>query len=77
MPTKDLFIHCYTLIDDLILGAEVMIPTRPGPRPARSDAEVITIVPVRHLFKRRSESAFLAEITQDHPELFPHLPHPS
>ena len=52
MPTMDLFVHCYTLIDDLILGVEVMIPTRPGPRPARSDAEVITIVLERHLLKR-------------------------
>jgi hypothetical protein len=77
LPTEDLFVHCYTLVDDLILGERVVIPTRPGPRPACSDAEVITIVLVRHLVKRRSESAFLAEIARDHPGLFPRLPHPS
>jgi hypothetical protein len=25
LPTEDLFVHCYTLIDDLILGAQVVI----------------------------------------------------
>ena len=30
LPTEDLFVHCYTLLDDLILDAQVVIPTRPG-----------------------------------------------
>ncbi len=33
LPTLDLFVHCYTLIDDLILDGQVTIPTRPGPAP--------------------------------------------
>jgi hypothetical protein len=66
-----------TMIDDLILDGQVVIPPRPGPVPGRGDAEVITIVLVRHLLHRRSESGFLAEITRDHPGLFPRLPHHS
>ncbi len=77
LPTLDLFVHCYTLIDDLILDGQVTIPTRPGPAPACSDAEIITIVLVRHLLHRRSESGFLTEIRRDHAGLFPRLPHHS
>lgn len=77
LPTPDLFVHCYTLVDDLILSGQVVIPRRPGPVPGCSDAEVITIVLVRHLLRRRSESGFLAEIRRDHAGLFPRLPHNS
>ena len=77
LPTQDLFVHCYTLTDDLITSGQVVIPTRPGPVPACSDAEIITIVLVRHLCHRRSESGFLAEIRRDHVGLFPRLPHRS
>ena len=64
LPTQDLFVHCYTLTDDLITSGQVVIPTRPGPVPGCSDAEIITIVLVRHLCHRRSESGFLTEIRQ-------------
>lgn len=77
LSTEDLFVHCYTLIDDLIRDGSVLIPVRPGPRPACCDAEVLTIALVRHLLGRRSESGFLAEIGREHPGLFPVLPHHS
>jgi DDE family transposase len=77
LPIQDLFVHCYTLVDDLIRAGKVVIPPRPGPAPACSDAEIITIVLVRHLLHRRSESGFLTEIRRDHAGVFPRLPHPS
>lgn len=77
LPIHDLFVHCYTLVDDLILSGQVVIPGRPGPVPGCSDAEVMAIVLVRHVLHRRSESGFLAEIRRDHAGLFPRLPHNS
>jgi hypothetical protein len=77
LPTDDLFVYCYTLIDDLILDGRVVIPSRPGPRSRCSDAEILTIVLVRHLLHRPSESGFVAEIRRDYPGWFPGLPHTS
>lgn len=77
LPAEDLFVHCYVLVDDLIKSGVVVIPPRPGPAPACTDAEIITIGLVRHLMGRRSESGFLAEIRREWPRLFPSLPHPS
>ena len=77
LPVEDLFVHCYVLVDDLMKDGRVQIPRRPGPAPACSDAEIITIALVRHLLGRRSEAGFLAEIRREWPELFPVLPHPS
>src|ERR687886_2125865 len=42
LPTEDLFVHVYVLIDDAIAAGEVTIPARPGPTPACSDAELLT-----------------------------------
>ena len=72
-----MFVHCYVLVDDLIKAGSVDIPTRPGPKPACTDPEIITIVLVRHLLCRRSESGFLAEIRREWPGLFSSLPHVS
>lgn len=44
LPIQDLFVHCYTLVDDLILSGQVAIPRRPGPVAGCSDAEVMAIV---------------------------------
>lgn len=77
LPVEDLFVYSYTLIDDLIREGQLVIPPRPGPVPDCSDAEIITIVLVRHLLGRRSESGFLAEIRREWPSLFPVPPHPS
>lgn len=70
LPAEDLFVHCYVLVDDLIKTGLVVIPARPGPVPACTDAEILTIGLVRHLLGRRSESGFLAEIGREWPRLF-------
>lgn len=77
LSTEDLFVHVYTLIDEAVRAREVVIPARPGPVPACSDVEVLTIVLVRHLLGRRSEAGFLAEVRADYGHLFPRLLHQS
>lgn len=77
LPTEDLFVYVYVLVDDAIVAGEIRIPPRPGPAPACSDAELLTIALVRHLLGRRSEAGFLAEVTRDWAPLFPRLPHQS
>src|SRR6266849_2195838 len=77
LSTEDLFACVCVLIDDLIAAGAVCIPPRPGPAPACSDAELLTIAVVRHLLGRRSEAGFLAEVARDWRRLFPVLPHQS
>jgi hypothetical protein len=74
MPLADLFVHVYVLVDDALVGGTVAVPPRPGPAPACSDAEVLTIALVRHLLARRSERGFLAEIRREWAHYFPILP---
>jgi hypothetical protein len=61
LPTEELFVYVYVLVHDLMLARAVVVPGRPGPAPACSDAELLAIAVVRHLLGRRSESGFLAE----------------
>lgn len=77
LPTEDLFVYVYVLVDDAITAGQIAIPPRPGPAPACSDAELLTIALVRHLLGRRSEAGFLAEVGRDWAGLFPRLPHQS
>ena len=77
LPTEDLFVYVYVLVDDAISARAVAIAARPGPPPACSDAELLTIALVRHLLGRRSEAGFLAEVARDRAHLFPQLPHQS
>jgi Transposase DDE domain len=77
LPAEDLFVYVYVLIHDLITAGAIAIPARPGPEPACSDAELLTIAQVRHLLGRRSEAGFLAEVARDWAHLFPRLPHQS
>jgi hypothetical protein len=77
LPTEDLFVYVYVLIDDAISSGAIAIPPRPGPAPACSDAELLAIAQVRHLLGRRSEAGFLAEVARDWAHLFPVLPHQS
>src|SRR3712207_3825289 len=77
LPTEDLFVSVYVLVDDAIADRQIAIPARPGPAPACSDAELLTIALVRALLGRRSEAGFLHEIARDGAQLFPHLPHQS
>ena len=77
LPTEDLFVYVYVLIHDLVTAGHIAVPPRPGPAPGCSDAELLTIVMVRHLLGRRSEAGFLAEVAGDWSHLFPCLPHQS
>jgi hypothetical protein len=77
LPTEDLFVYVYVLVDDAISSGAIAIPPRPGPAPACSDAELLAIALVRHLLGRRSEAGFLAEVARDWAHLFPVLPHHS
>ena len=74
LATELLFVYVYCLIDDAIKTGALSIPRRPGPAPACTDAELLTIAVARHLLGRRSENGFLAEIRRDWLCLFPHLP---
>jgi hypothetical protein len=77
LPTEDLFVYVYVLVDDAIGSRAVTIAPRPGPAPACTDAELLAIALVRHLLGRRSEAGFLAEVARDWAHLFPRLPHQS
>ena len=74
LSTEDLFVYVYVLIHDLVLAGAIVIPPRPGPAPACTDAELLAIAEVRHLLGRRSEAGFLAEVARDWGHLFPVLP---
>jgi hypothetical protein len=65
LPTEDLFVYVYVLVDDAVISGAIAIPSRPGPVPACSDAELLAIALVRHLLGRRSEAGFLAEVRRD------------
>jgi hypothetical protein len=77
LPTEDLFVYVYVLVDDAIGARAITIAPRPGPAPACTDAELLAIALVRHLLGRRSEAGFLAEVARDWAHLFPALPHQS
>jgi hypothetical protein len=77
LPTEDLFVYVYVLVDDAIGSGAITIAARPGPAPGCSDAELLAIALVRHLLGRRSEAGFLAEVARDWAHLFPVLPHQS
>jgi len=77
LPTEDLFVYVYVLVDDATSSRAVAIAARPGPAPACSDAELLAVALVRHLLGRRSEAGFLAEVARDWAHLFPALPHQS
>lgn len=74
LATELLFVYVYCLIDDAMKAGTLLIARRPGPVPACTDAELLTIALVRQLLGRRSEAGFLAEIRRDWLHMFPHLP---
>jgi len=74
LALSDLFVHLYVLIDDALKDGTVPIPPRPGPTPACSDAEVLTIALARHIRSVTSENGWLAQVRADWAHYFPHLP---
>jgi hypothetical protein len=74
VPLADLFVQVYVWIDDAHREGRLVIPARPGPTPACSDTELLTIALVRHLLARPNESAFLREVRRDWSHYFPQLP---
>ena len=74
MPLADLFVHVYVRVDDALQRGAVAVPPRPGPAPACSDAEVLTVALVRHVLGRPSERDFLAEVRREWGHSFPALP---
>jgi hypothetical protein len=63
-------LRLHVLIDDLITAGSVAVPSRPGPVPGCSDAELLTIATTRDVLGRRSEAGFLAEVARDWAHLF-------
>jgi hypothetical protein len=49
LPTEDLLVYVCVLVHDLMLARAVVVPGRPGPAPACSDAELLAIAVTRHL----------------------------
>ncbi|WP_017596721.1 IS982 family transposase [Nocardiopsis potens] len=74
LPLSLLLVHLYVLIDDAIKTGAVTVPRRPGPAPACTDAEVLTIALARHLHGSTSESAWLRRIRAEWGHYFPRLP---
>jgi hypothetical protein len=74
LALSDLFVQLYVLIDDALKDDSIPIPPRPGPTPACSDAEVLTIALARHIRSVTSENAWLCEVRADWRHYFPHLP---
>ena len=60
-PAEELFVYVYVLIHDLMPGGAIVVPDRPGPAPACTDAELLAIAIVRHLLGPRSEARFLQQ----------------
>jgi hypothetical protein len=77
LPLRDLFVEVYVRIADAIEMEALPIPRRPGPAPACTDAEVLTLAIVRHLRACPSERAWLAEVRREWGHYFPHVPHRS
>ena len=55
LATELLFVYVYCLIDDAIKAGVLSIPRRPGPAPACTHAERLTIAVVGHLLGREAE----------------------
>jgi hypothetical protein len=47
LATELLFVYIYCLVDDAIKAGALLIPRRPGPAPACTDAELLTIALVQ------------------------------
>jgi hypothetical protein len=75
---EETLITIYVEVDDWYqAGRASQRPLRPGPKPAFTDPEVLTLAWAREGLARRSERGFWREVARDWHHLFPDLPHRS
>src|SRR5262245_29373726 len=77
LPTEDLFVYAYVLVDDLITAGAIPIPPRPGPVPACSDAELLAITAGAPPAGPPQRGRLLGRSPPRLGHLFPRLPHQS
>jgi len=78
VPTEDWLIRLYVAVDTWWQReGSGLVPPRPGPAPAMSDQELITLALAREFLERRSERAWRAEVLADWHDLFPAVPRQS
>jgi Transposase DDE domain len=78
LSMEETLITIYVEVDDWYRGRGAgQIPVHPGPKPAFSDPEVLTLALAWEVLARRSERAFWREVATDWHHLFPDLPHRS
>ena len=75
VPTEDWLITRYVAVDMWWQReGHRLLPRRPGPVPACSDQELLTLAVAREFLERRSERAWRAEVRADWGRLFPTVP---
>lgn len=75
MDDETLMITLYCLLDDWYKSrGQALVASRPGPKPACSDCEVLTIELARQIMGALPERRFLRWLRRNHPDWFPHLP---
>jgi hypothetical protein len=75
VPTEEWLICLYVAVDTWWQRTgHRRVPTRPGPVPACSDAELVTLALAGAFLERRSERAWRAEVAADWGHLFPYVP---
>ena len=75
VPTEEWLIRLYVAVDTWWQReGKRGVPSRPGPAPAMSDPELITVGLAREFLERRSERAWRAEVLANWRHLFPHVP---
>jgi len=70
----DLCTYVYVLTDEAYQEVAAPYDTRPGPRAAFTDSELITLTLAAELLGREAETRFLADVRRNHAALFPLLP---
>jgi hypothetical protein len=75
VPTEDWLITRYVAVATWWQReGHRLLPPRPGPTPAFSDPELITLAVARECLERRSERAWRAEVIAEWKPLFPSVP---
>ena len=70
----DLCTYVYVLTDEAYRAVAAPYDTRPGPRAAFTDSELIPLTITAELLGFVAETRFLAYVRRNHPTLFPLLP---